>query len=410
MDTLATSLADDFSAAQAAFARGELREAADAFARIFAADSGHAESVRHLGLVAHRIGDHTRAAELISQSILLEPTAAAYADLAQVMREVGRYQSARQAARAAAAIGHATPGYVAAAEAAAGAGLPERWRQVHLVLVEPDGYPHGAGLSDFMLALAHAFARLGCEPEIVRNRFSKRWANVVFGAHLIDTRELAAGMPPNSVIVNLEQLRGSKLESNPAYVDLLTRLPVWDYSARNIAELRALTGNTRIARLGIGYVPQMRRLTVPEVQPTDVLFYGSLNERRRAVLQALQGAGLRVRYLFGVYGPERDRAIAEAKVVLNMHFFDSGIHELIRTSFLLANGKAVVCECNADTEIEEDIRQAVAVAPYADLAKACMALVKDDKRRREVERVGFAMFAARDQSAMLADAITATAL
>ncbi len=244
----------------------------------------------------------------------------------------------------------------------------------------------------------------------MRNRFSKRWANVVFGAHLIDTRELAAGMPPNSVIVNLEQLRGSKLESNPAYVDLLTRLPVWDYSARNIAELRALTGNTRIARLGIGYVPQMRRLTVPEVQPTDVLFYGSLNERRRAVLQALQGAGLRVRYLFGVYGPERDRAIAEAKVVLNMHFFDSGIHELIRTSFLLANGKAVVCECNADTEIEEDIRQAVAVAPYADLAKACMALVKDDKRRREVERVGFAMFAARDQSAMLADAITATAL
>jgi hypothetical protein len=410
MDTLATSLADDYSAAQSAFARGELRQAADAFARIFAADPRHAGSVRHLGLVAHRIGDHARAAELISQSILLEPAAAAYADLARVMRDLGQYQSARQAERAAEAMGHVPAADAPAAQAPGGAHLPECWARVHLVLVEPDGYPHGAGLSDFMLALAHAFARLGCEPEIVRNRFSKRWANVVFGAHLIDARELAAGMPPNSVIVNLEQLAGSRQERNPAYVDLLTRLAVWDYSARNIAEVRALTGNTRIVRLGIGYVPQMRRLAMPEVQPTDVLFYGSLNERRRAVLQALQGAGLRVRYLFGVYGPERDRAIAEAKVVLNMHFFDSGIHELIRSSFLLANGKAVVCECNADTEIDEDIRQAVVAVPYAGLVEACIGLVQDAPRRQQVEQAGSAAFARRDQSAMLAEAVAATPL
>jgi hypothetical protein len=117
-----------------------------------------------------------------------------------------------------------------------------------------------------------------------------------------------------------------------------------------------------------------------------------------------------VRYLFGVYGPERDRAIAEAKVVLNMHFFDSGIHELIRTSFLLANGKAVVCECNADTEIDDDIRRAVVATPYAGLVEACIALVGDEARRREVEAAGFATFARRGQSAMLADAIAATAL
>jgi hypothetical protein len=410
MDTLATSLADDFTAAQGAFAHGRLREAADAFARIFAADPTHAESVRHLGLIAQRIGDPARAAELISQSILLEPAAAAYADLAGVMCELGLYQSARQAARAAAAMGRAMPEAASAPEVPAGTRLPDCWRQVHLVLVEPDGYPHGAGLSDFMMALAHAFARLGCEPEIVRNRFSRRWVNVVFGAHLIGSRELAAGMPPNSVLVNLEQLRGSRLENNSAYVDLLSRLPVWDYSERNIAELRTLTGNGRIARLGIGYVPQMRRLRPAAEQPTDVLFYGSLNERRRAVLQSLEQTGLRVRYLFGVYGPERDRAIAEAKVVLNMHFFESGIHELIRTSFLLANGKAVVCECNADTEIDEDIRRAAVAAPYPDLVEACIALVRDEARRREVEQAGFATFAGRDQATLLAEAIAATAI
>ncbi len=284
-----------------------------------------------------------------------------------------------------------------------------RWRHLSLVLVGPDGYPHTAGFLDFMLALAYAASSLGCQPQIERNRLSPRGVNVVFGAHLIDSRELAARVLPNSVVVNLEQLRGGRLlEVNPRYIDLLARFPVWDYSDRNIAELRALTGSRRIAKLGIGYVPQMRRLPAVREQPTDVLFYGSRNERRRDILLALERAGLRVRYLFGVYGQERNRAIAGAKVVLNMHLFEPGIHELIRTSFLLANSKAVVSECNDDTEIEEDIRRAVVPAPYDGLVEACAELVRDTARRRQVERSGFATFAMRDQAAMLAAAIAAT--
>jgi hypothetical protein len=411
MDTLATSLADDFSQARAAFEQGHLREAADIFARIFVADPTHAASVRQLGLIAHRIGNHAQSAELIAQSIKLEPAAAAFADLAQVLRALGQHQSAREAARIASAMGHTMP---SAAEMrgipAAHATLPECWHQVHLVLVEPDNYPHGAGLADFMVALAHAFAELGCDAEIMRNRFSRRSINLVFGAHLIASREVAAGMPANSVLVNLEQLRGSRLETNPIYVDLLTRLPVWDYSASNIAELVALTGNARVVHMGIGYVPEMRQLPSVATQPTDVLFYGSMNDRRRTVLHSLQIAGLSVRHLFGVYGPERDRAIAEAKVVLNMHFFDSGIHELIRTSHLLANAKAVVCECNADTEIDEDMRGAMVAVPYAELAGACIALVGDEPHRRDAEQNGFSLFAQRSQSAMLARAIAATPL
>jgi hypothetical protein len=412
MDTLATSLADDFSQARDAFEQGHLREAADIFARVFAADPTHAASVRQLGLIAHRIGNHAQAAELIAQSIKLEPGAAAFADLARVLRALGQHQSAREALRIASAMGHAEP--VSAAEARRKSpgfsALPECWRQVHLVLVEPDNYPHGAGLADFMVALAHAFAELGCDAEIMRNRFSRRSVNLVFGAHLIASREVAAGMPANSVLVNLEQLRGSRLETNPIYLDLLTRLPVWDYSARNIAELVALTGNPRVVHMGVGYVPEMRQLPSVAAQPTDVLFYGSMNERRRAVLQSLQLAGLSVRHLFGIYGPDRDRAIAEAKVVLNMHFFESGIHELIRTSHLLANAKAVVCECNADTEIDEDVRRAVVAVPYAELAGACIALAGDEAGRRDVEQNGFALFAQRTQAAMLAQAIAATRL
>ena len=405
MDSLATTIADDFAEACFAFQQGRLREAADTFARIVAADGTHAESVRHLGLIAHRIGNHAQAAELISQSILLNPhSAQAFADLVQPLRMLGQHQSARKARRTAAAMGHAADDTSDESPLM----VPEPWRHVHLVVVEPDNYPHAAGLMDFMTGLAHAFAELGCDAEIVRNRFSTQSMNLVFGAHLITSADIARGMPANSVIVNLEQLRGSGFEQQPVYLDLLGRLPVWDYSPRNIAALKALTGNPRVVHMGIGYAAPMTRLPAVENHPTDVLFYGSLNDRRRAVLRALEQAGMRVRYLFGIYGPERDKAIAEAKVVLNMHFYEAGIHELVRTSHLLANAKAVVSECNADTEIDDDIRRAMLTVPYDQLADTCIALARDDARRLHVEQTGFAIFVRRSQWAMLARAIAAT--
>jgi len=234
--------------------------------------------------------------------------------------------------------------------------------------------------------------------------------NVVLGAHLIGSRAVADSVPANTVIVNLEQLRGNNLEAQSIYADLLQRLAVWDHSQRNIAELRALTGNERVHRIGIGFVPQMQRIAPAAEQPTDVLFYGSLNDRRRAILNALQAAGLTVRCLYGVYGAERDRAIAEAKIVLNLHFYEDSIHEIVRTSHLLANRKAVVCECNADTEIDEDMRQAVVATPYGELVEACIALVRDNTRRWQVERQGFEVFSRRSQPAMLAQAIAETPL
>jgi hypothetical protein len=398
----------DFDIASRCLREGNLEEAVDIFARIFAADPSHSESVRHLGLIAHRIGNHDQAAELIAQAILIDPDCAeAFADLAAVLRTLGRHEFADKALATAAAMGHRSVGLDATPERRE---IPDRWRQVQLAIVEPDNYPHAAGLSELVNAWSHALAELGSRANVMRNTFSSQGVNVVFGAHLIDTPALAERLPANSVLVNLEQLRGSRLEAQPVYCDLLRRLPVWDHSRRNIVELRALTGNERAHRIGIGFVPQMQSIAPALEQPTDVLFYGSINDRRRAILSALQHAGMRVRCLYGVYGAERDRAIAEAKVVLNVHFYEDSIHEIVRTSHLLANRKAVVCECNADTEIDEDMRQAVVAKPYGELVEACIALVRDNTRRWEMERQGFDVFSRRSQSAMLAQAIAETPL
>jgi hypothetical protein len=243
-----------------------------------------------------------------------------------------------------------------------------------------------------------------------KNEIGLEGVNLLFGAHLIASQEHADRVPHNTVIVNLEQLRGFNVAARPVYTSLMRRLAIWDYSPRNIAEIDALINNPYVCRFGIGYTPGMTRHLPAQPQITDVLFYGSLNERRNAILAALRNAGMKVRHLFSIYGEERDRAIADAKVVLNMHFYEDSIHEVVRTSFLLANSKAVVSECGPDTEMDDDIRGALVAVPYDRIVESCVALVNDEPRRRALERRALDVFSMRDQAAMLRQTILATKL
>lgn len=288
--------------------------------------------------------------------------------------------------------------------------IPPAWRRVSLVTITPDGNPHSAAFDDLSSGIVGALKSLGVDAERRNNTFGNSGINLVLGAHLIGSQELADRVPWNTVIINLEQVTGFDVRSRPIYLSLLNRLAVWDYSVRNIEELRRLTGSPYVRHFAIGYTPAMTRHIEWPAQTTDVLFYGSLNGRRQAVLAALVKAGLNVKHLFSVYGDERDRAIADAKVVLNMHFYEDSIHEIVRTSYLLANSKAVVSECGPRTEIDEDIKRAMVAVPYGDLVRSCVALVRDEPRRLELERQAFEIFAKRDQAKILRETIAATVM
>jgi hypothetical protein len=48
--------------------------------------------------------------------------------------------------------------------------------------------------------------------------------------------------------------------------------------------------------------------------------------------------------------------------------------------------------------------------PYEEIAQSCVALINDETRRRDLERRGYEIFAKRDQSKLLRDAIAETVL
>ncbi len=282
------------------------------------------------------------------------------------------------------------------------------WRKVHLCLVVPDGYPHWEAFSEITQGFMHAFGELGTACTIGRNDYINDGVNILFGAHLIPTDEIAQLFPASTIIFNLEQIEGFGLDRTPVYKSMLCRHAVWDYSPRNIARLKSITGNPAIQHVGIGYSAGLARIAMQMQQPVDVLFYGSLNERRATVLDKLRAAGLNVNHLFAVYGAERDAAIADAKVVLNMHFYEDSIHEIVRTSYLLANRKAVVTECNANTEIDPEYRDAMCAVPYGELVPRCVELIQNPIARFALQDRGIAIFSRRSQAQMLKSTMAET--
>ncbi len=64
---------------------------------------------------------------------------------------------------------------------------------------------------------------------------------------------------------------------------------------------------------------------------------------------------------------------------------------------MLANHKAVVAECNEDTEFTEDLKAAVALVPYDKLVETCIELVNNEVKRKELEKKGFESFSLRNE-------------
>ncbi|HBF29781.1 hypothetical protein [Rhizobium sp.] len=253
-------------------------------------------------------------------------------------------------------------------------------RQYNICIVEPTGFKHAMVFREIAEALGYSFKGLGHDVALQINQLSSDAINIIIGAHLLTPQDIT-GLPPQTIIVNAEPLSATNEEWRQRTIDWLKAgVEIWDYSQANIDILRQIGGRA-IKHLKLGYQPELDRIPQAETQDIDVLFYGSINARRASVLDAMKARGLKVRTLFGVYGQERDAWIARSKVVLNMHYYESQIFEVVRVFYLLSNGIPVVGEVNgASTLIEKRFADGIVAASYDDLANVTADLLRDPAR------------------------------
>lgn len=258
-------------------------------------------------------------------------------------------------------------------------------RRFAVCVVRPPGYAHSQAFDEVADALVEALQSLGHEAWPSRRATWPGAQAIVLGWQLLDRTTLE--LPPGSILYNLEQVQADSKWFGPAQRERLGRYPVWDYSRRNIDALQAM-GIRCGAHLPIGYSPCLTRIAAVKERDIDVLFYGSLNERRHAVLVALQRAGLRVHSAFGVYGAARDALIARARIVLNLHFFAAQVFEEVRISYLLANRAFVVSE-SGDSDAEARYRDGLVLTGIEGIVDACRNYLSDEPARERIAARGF---------------------
>jgi hypothetical protein len=245
----------------------------------------------------------------------------------------------------------------------------------NVVLFQPEGYAHAMALREVALLLYYSLNSLG-EPTVMRvNTLDHAAVNVLVGYQHVKSPQQLAGY--DCVIYQLEQLTDANdFWTTPASIEILRSVrSIWDYDQRHVQWLK--DQGVRDARfLPLGY-HEMLRMIPQSQEDIDVIFYGSGGDRRERILRELEKR-CRLRWLFGVYGPDRDAAIARSRIVLNLHRTDSAALEQARISYLLNNGRFVLSEESP----ENPFAQMIATAPYEKLVEACLHyLVREDERK-----------------------------
>ncbi|MCY0878755.1 MAG: hypothetical protein OWU84_07440 [Firmicutes bacterium] len=252
--------------------------------------------------------------------------------------------------------------------------------------------------------LAEGLAALGM-PSRLTPRPSGADAVIVLGPHWLDESGWAL-LPGTAILYNLDPLGPHALTLSPQTVGSFARHRVWDYSCRNGAYWRR-QGMTAVTRVPIGYAPSLRRASIVHAgedgEDLDVLFYGSLSPRRVALIERMRNDGLQIVVRTALWGQERDRLVARAKVIVHCHYTDGpAVFEMARMAYLLANQKAVVAEVGPLTEIDDDMRPGVLGVPYPAIPAAARWLLSHQAERRALGRRAFSLIARRPESAILA--------
>jgi hypothetical protein len=179
---------------------------------------------------------------------------------------------------------------------------------------------------------------LGHQSELAINKYGKDNLNIIFGAHISPANTPA--FPKNTVIFNTEQLPENSTWNNHAYKDVLLKHYIWDYSSVNLA----LIEHNNKTIIEFFYEKKLFRIIPAQNKKIDLLFYGSLNDRRTQILKALEQKGVFVRVATNLYGKERDDLLSQSHAVLNLHYYDSQIFQQIRCFYPLINSIPVISE------------------------------------------------------------------
>lgn len=187
-------------------------------------------------------------------------------------------------------------------------------------------------------------------------------------------------VPTTYIVYQLEQTISNDQSQwfSQRYIEYMKgALQVWDYSLVNYQHLKKI-GIENVFYVPLQYMKSCdSQEEVESTKDIDVLFYGSLNERRRLILTELKSRGLHVVTEHQLWRDDRMDLIRRSKIVINIHYYDEAILETARLSYLLSNRVTVVSEKSQDPILDKWHTPFVELVEYNGLVDKCQEILKN---------------------------------
>jgi hypothetical protein len=232
--------------------------------------------------------------------------------------------------------------------------------RIHLVIVQPEGYVHSLGFLDTADYMQYWLKKQGLQVSVAKNRLRHDAVNIVFGAHLGFNPEWLQG-PFCTFFFNLEQIGQGGARTSPAYQELLRVAPIIDYHPDNVASYRLNRESVPLIQfLNAPYLnPENAKVNLAS-RPIDLLFFGSINNERKAFIKRIEKVGIDVAVFdSATYYKERDIFISQAKAVINTSFYSSARFEQVRAFNVLSLGTAFISFLQPGQKVDAVFRDPV---------------------------------------------------
>jgi hypothetical protein len=190
---------------------------------------------------------------------------------------------------------------------------------------------------------------------------------------------------------------------SPALIKIFKSHRLWDYSEKNVSAFKEYGVNIDHV-VPVGYVKELTRIRFVKNPDIDVLFFGIMNPRRKSIIDQMS-LNLKVGVINGTYGKRRDALIGRSKLIINIHYYEVKVLEMVRLSYLLANHCAVLSERSSEHDLDDLLEEGVAFSDYKDLANRARELIDSPDERAKLSKRGFEIISARSAIEYLREAV-----
>ena len=161
---------------------------------------------------------------------------------------------------------------------------------------------------------------------------------------------------------------------------------VWDFSPKNVEKIGE---KGYFMPLSGDYVTSAQVFNI--IRPQDIIFVGLLNPRRQSIIDKIREAGLSINVFgnYNVWGENLNKILNNAKIALNIHFYEEAALESERITQSLSHGCCIVSETSYDTKLDELFEGSVVFSELGDtdgLIKNLKDLLQDSNKMEKLRQ------------------------